>query len=499
MNTPSDTTHKADILIVDDTPDNLRILSQMLILFGYRVRAVTEGALALSVLQNAIPDLIMLDINMPVMDGYETCRRIKADERWRSIPIIFISAMGEVEEKLKAFRAGGVDYITKPFHIEEVLARIDTHVSIRQLQSQLQAANHELAQRLDELSQARAHEYEQRRLAETMRDTISAINQTLNYDEVLDLILDNLARVLPYDTASIMLLSEEKCIQVARARGYEKFGLESLVSLYDQPVENYPVWQQMLEQRTTRVAPYAQQETLWPGQEQLSWVRSAIYAPIQTCTDLLGFLNLESSTAGFFTEEQGERLQIFADQAAVAIEKARLFQETQRLATLDSLTGLSNRRQLLLQAQEEYARARRYQRPLSALMIDLDHFKAINDRFGHPVGDQALKGVASCLRMSLRNTDIYGRYGGEEFLILLPESETPAAIEAAERIRQVVQQLVIETDHGAPKVTISGGLATLLPGQATSLDDLIRNADDALYAAKAAGRNQILAYSPNLT
>jgi two-component system sensor histidine kinase/response regulator len=141
----------SDILVVDDTPANLRLLSQMLAERGYKVRAVLNGSHAITAAQAALPDLILLDIRMPDMDGYQVCQYLKADERTRHVPVLFISALGETEDKVKAFAVGGVDYITKPFQVEEVLARVQTHLTLRNLHRQLQTANAELAQQLAEL------------------------------------------------------------------------------------------------------------------------------------------------------------------------------------------------------------------------------------------------------------------------------------------------------------------------------------------------------------
>jgi two-component system sensor histidine kinase/response regulator len=129
---------KGNVLVVDDAPANLRLLSSMLIEQGYRVRSVISGPMALTASRAAPPDLILLDINMPEMNGYEVCQHLKADERTRDIPIIFISALDETQDKVKAFIVGGVDYITKPFQLEEVLARLETHLSLRNLQKNLQ-------------------------------------------------------------------------------------------------------------------------------------------------------------------------------------------------------------------------------------------------------------------------------------------------------------------------------------------------------------------------
>jgi sigma-B regulation protein RsbU (phosphoserine phosphatase) len=138
----------ADILLVDDTPENLRLLSQALGERGYGVRAVTSGARALESAIAAPPDLILLDIRMPGMDGYEVCRRLKENEQTRAIPVIFISAVDEIQDKVEAFHAGGVDYITKPFRVEEVFARTETHLSLRRLQSRLEQVNVRLEREL---------------------------------------------------------------------------------------------------------------------------------------------------------------------------------------------------------------------------------------------------------------------------------------------------------------------------------------------------------------
>lgn len=145
-----------DILIVDDTPANLRLLSQMLTQRGHHVRAVTSGPRALASAQMSLPNLILLDIKMPEMNGYEVCERLKADARTREVPVIFISALDELQDKVRAFAVGGVDYITKPFQVEEVVARVETHLTLRHLQEQLQSANQKMARELALAGQVQA-------------------------------------------------------------------------------------------------------------------------------------------------------------------------------------------------------------------------------------------------------------------------------------------------------------------------------------------------------
>lgn len=145
---------KADILVIDDTPENLNLLSAMLTEQGYKVRSVTKGSTGLRGANAVPPDLILLDVNMPEMNGYEVCQHLKANDRTREIPVIFLSALGDVLDKVKAFTVGGVDYITKPFQLEEVLARIENHLTIWKLQRQLQAQNERLQQEISERAKA---------------------------------------------------------------------------------------------------------------------------------------------------------------------------------------------------------------------------------------------------------------------------------------------------------------------------------------------------------
>jgi putative two-component system response regulator len=147
--TPGGTTIKT-ILIVDDTPENLRVLLELLKRQGYKVRAVPSGRLALQAAASDPPDLILLDIMMPEMDGYEVCRRLKADAKLCEIPVVFLSALDETLDKVRAFEAGGVDYVTKPFQFEEVRARVETHLRLRRLQLQLEQHNRQLRDRVEE-------------------------------------------------------------------------------------------------------------------------------------------------------------------------------------------------------------------------------------------------------------------------------------------------------------------------------------------------------------
>jgi diguanylate cyclase (GGDEF)-like protein len=178
-----------------------------------------------------------------------------------------------------------------------------------------------------------------------------------------------------------------------------------------------------------------------------------------------------------------------------AYENARLFTQVKHLAVTDGLTGLFNRRHYFSLAVRELALARRRMSPLSAVMVDIDHFKQINDRFGHPVGDRVIAAVAGRLAAGVRTTDLLARYGGEEFALMLPDTGEEGAMTLAERLRAAVGEPPIDTDAGPLTVTISVGVAYLDP-EDRSVEDLLGRADTGLYQAKHDGRDQVALARP---
>jgi diguanylate cyclase (GGDEF)-like protein len=179
-------------------------------------------------------------------------------------------------------------------------------------------------------------------------------------------------------------------------------------------------------------------------------------------------------------------------QAAESIYRARLFEQTERLATTDGLTGLMNHRTFQGRLDEHVAQSQRYGKKLSLILADIDHFKSVNDTYGHPIGDVVLKGVARSLAREARATDLVARYGGEEFAIVMPETDSPGAIAIAERIRVRVAKAVFDTDQGPLRITMSLGVATF-PDDAAKKAALVERADGCLYHAKRHGRDRTIA------
>jgi diguanylate cyclase (GGDEF)-like protein/PAS domain S-box-containing protein len=218
--------------------------------------------------------------------------------------------------------------------------------------------------------------------------------------------------------------------------------------------------------------------------------RSLLAVPLLHREECFGSLALASNTGQAFQEEDQKLLESLAAAATAAIENARLYAEVQRLSMTDTLTELYNRRGLRAVGQREIERARRFERPISVVLLDIDHFKDVNDTYGHPVGDEILRGLAHALRSMLRRVDIIARYGGEEFAVIMPESSLVNAMDTAERVRKYFAATSLLTSAGEIPITLSLGVAEV-SDCILDLDGLIECADQALYKAKARGRNRV--------
>jgi diguanylate cyclase (GGDEF)-like protein len=302
----------ATILVADDEPINRSLIQRRLERAGYRVLTAQNGQEAVEKARDALPDLVILDIMMPVMDGLEACRLIKEDASTQDIPVIFLSARDETEVKVSGLSLGANDYISKPFKAEELLARVDVAMRMKR---------------------------------------------------------------------------------------------------------------------------------------------------------------------------ERDRLRLSAEEARAQTELA------QERAMTDALTGMLNRYGLQRVLAYEHAEARRYNRPLSCLMIDLDNFKTINDTYGHSAGDTALQQVATILTEVVRRSDMVFRYGGEEFLVLLPETDLEGATSLAEKIRATAAAGLFGDGERIFHLTLSAGAASLTDHE--SGNDMIARADVALYQAKEQGRNRV--------
>jgi diguanylate cyclase (GGDEF)-like protein len=227
---------------------------------------------------------------------------------------------------------------------------------------------------------------------------------------------------------------------------------------------------------------------------RLRGIGSLKVVPLRTAQKVLGTVVLGARAEDAFGDEVVRQLEVMAMQAAESIYRARLFEKTERLATTDGLTGLTNHRTFQVRLDEQLAQAQRYGKKLALILCDIDHFKSVNDTHGHPTGDVVLKGVARTLQREARNTDVVARYGGEEFAVIMPETDAAGALVIAERIRERVKALRFDAGGTALQVTLSLGIAAI-PDHARSKADLVERADACLYHAKRSGRDRTVSAS----
>jgi len=343
--------------------------------------------------------------------------------------------------------------------------------------------------------QSEEREREQRTLAEALSNSAAALNSTLKFDDVLDLIIDNVDLVVPHDSANIMLLdTDNDQVSLACHRGYVERGAKDKEMQQQFSLESLPLLAEVARTGRPLVIPDTHMDSFWTTVQATKWVRSYLTVPIQIHKRTVGFLNLDSETPGFFNHNHAERLQAFANHAAIAINNAHLYEEIHALAITDSLTNLHNRRYFDEILEKEYSRHSRSEAELSLLMMDVDHFKAFNDAYGHIHGDECLRQIAKTIEASVsRPPDVAARYGGEEFVCLLPETSLEGAKIVSEKIRQSVMGVAIPHNFSSVSkvVTISVGAATTRCLKGGSPSEIVAVADEQLYLAKSRGRNRV--------
>lgn len=444
---------EATLLVVDDNPVNLGVMVDHLERHGFEVLVALGGFEALERVRYAQPDLILLDVMMPDLDGFETCRRLKHEEASRDIPVIFMTALADVDSKVTAFAAGGVDYVSKPFQVEELLARVRTHLALRRAQLELMAGKTRLeaevcTRRAVEVS-LRDSEMRHRRLFETAGDGILVV------DCETDTVVDMNAQC-----------SEILECDIEAARGRRPEDIPALVNLGGaRPLTDI-----------LREAGQAK----W---DDWSWLKT-------DGTDV----SVEILAT---TYRAGERLLAqctFRDIRARKAAEARV----RYLAMHDALTGLPNRTLLMDRLTQAVAHARRDRGHVGLLLLDLDHFKNINDSLGHFIGDGLLEEVARRLRSVLREGDTPARLGGDEFVVAACGLAGPADAEAlAQRIHLALEPVFNIQGHNL-HVGASIGIS-LYPEDGDTPAALLQAADTAMYESKKKERGSYRLFSHDLS
>jgi diguanylate cyclase (GGDEF)-like protein len=329
-------------------------------------------------------------------------------------------------------------------------------------------------------------------------DALERLNRVTKPAQVFDTVLEVADGLVPLAFGAVTVMEEEDgrpAHRVARVRKDEAAraipALEGLVLPDDKGLAASVL--RLGSALPARGVDASRVQVLDPG-TRLKGIGSLKVIPLRAAQEILGTVVLGARAADAFDDDVVRQLEVVAMQAAQCIDRARLFEKTERLATTDGLTGLTNHRTFQARLDEQLAQAARYGKKLALILCDIDHFKSVNDTHGHPMGDVVLKGVARTLQKEARTTDVVARYGGEEFALVMPETDAAGAAVIAERIRERVKALRFDTGTGPLKVTLSLGIAAL-PDDARDKTALIERADGCLYHAKRSGRDRTVSAS----
>jgi two-component system cell cycle response regulator len=480
----------AVILVVDDEPDILSLDRLILEREGWQVITSGDGVDAIQKAIDRQPDVILLDVMMPRMNGYQVCRLLKNDAQTVGIPIIICTVRSLESEKLYAYTSGADFYLVKPFdppQLVQLVRKILSGRPPRPARDALRApARHPTS---TDTILSDVNRLLDRRLMELtiLQHLTRAMAGTLHLDGVLGIVLQSIVNDLGYPGGMIFLLGEGGLLEERVAQG-PPLSIDSA---------RYPVFGRALSEGKA-VTLDAEEMIQAAPQQFRARVQSptAILVPVQAKGRPIGLIVVES-TSRAVDRDQREFLLTLAAQSGLAIENANLYARTLQLSITDGLTGLYNYRHFSERLEMELARSRRYKVPLGLLLIDVDRFKAFNDRHGHLVGDEALKTVARVLRSNTRDVDVVARYGGEEFCVILQEIGSAEITGYAERIRDAVAAARIPgLDGEALGITVSIGVAVSPAGE-LSAHEFIRRSDQALYIAKDGGRNRVCLWEEN--
>ncbi len=456
------------IMIVDDEPLNVKVLTAKLSSEKYEITAALNGHEALQKAVVELPDLILLDIMMPDMDGYEVARRLKRDPRTDSIPIIMVTALDGTDDKVKALEAGAEEFLNKPVHTIELLARVQSMLRLKQYKDQLTIQKASEAFFNVPLDQdepvSENNDLPMILLLEDNEKDVRLIQNHL-YGEPYEIILAE-------DGKEAFSLINEKKIDLV------------LLDILLPDMDGFEVCRRIKEMEQTRDIQVVMITCLHDLDSKVKGIE------IGTDDYLIKPIDSRELKARVKTLlKKKAYLDILRSNYEIALNSAMM----------DGLTELYNQAYFKRFLDLEVRRSNRYHYPIALVMFDIDDFKGFNDTMGHLAGDDLLKELAQVLKKNVRNTDLVTRYGGDEFSIVLPYINRENAVLLAKRIRESIatHTFLAEGPNATEAVTVSVGIA-LCPDDASAPEVLIQKADEMLYKAKKHGKDQVCAFEHNL-
>ncbi|MGE3770306.1 MAG: PleD family two-component system response regulator [Bdellovibrionales bacterium] len=452
----------ARILIVDDNPLNIKLLAARLSREYYVVETVTDGFQALDAVRKNIPDIILLDVMMPGMDGFEVCRKLKEEAVTRHIPVVMVTALTDVSDRVQGLLAGADDFLSKPINEVALLARVRSLLRLKFMMDEWRLRERSAAQYGAAASKA-----------DEERNNIAGAKLLYVGDDQVE--HNRMAQALDIENISLAhVRNNEDAVAHLKAHPCEavlvamRVGDESAMHLIAE----------------VRSAEQTRQMPVVMVADDVDIIRVAKALELGATDYILRPVDGNELLARMRTQIR---------QTRTYLRLRENYERSLAMALTDPLTGAYNRRYLDIHLPRLFERARQSSRPLSVIMLDIDHFKKINDTYGHPAGDAVLVELVTRLNKNLRSFDLVTRMGGEEFAIVMPETDLETAEMVAERLRKATANDAFRLDKLSLDlpVTISIGISALQAANDGQPQQIVKRADDALYRAKNAGRNCI--------
>lgn len=449
----------ARVLVVDDVLPNVKLLEARLTKEYFDVLTATSGKEALGIVQREKPDVVLLDVMMPGMDGFEVCRRIKQEPSTAHIPVVMVTALDQSEDKITGLEAGADDFLTKPVKEVALYARVRSLARLKVMMDEL---------RNREVTSAMMGMPDVDKDPSITKDArfLLITNNKQNIAEVSRM-LENVGDV-------VALPGDEASIEKARSGNFDVI----LVDLEMRDADGLRITSRIRSLQETRNVAIL---VLTAPEDTYRIVKALDIGVNDYVSRPLDDLEL---VARVKTQLKRKR---FADRLRENLHMSV------RLATTDAVTGLYNRHYMASHLRTMMQQAVVNKKPLSVAMLDIDHFKRVNDTYGHAAGDEVLAEFARRVSGNVRGLDMAARYGGEEFVVIMPDCTNDIALKVGERLRKAVagEPFHIPSHDLDIDVTVSIGIATMVEGDKDG-GPLLERADEALYKAKSNGRNQVV-------
>lgn len=476
------------VLLVEDSETQLKFLRDGLAQNGFEVETAMNGAEAYKKLFEYIPDIVVSDIMMPVIDGYQLCRMIKNIDETKKIPVILLTVLDKKIDSFWGKKAGAQLFLSKTIDMNELVRNINATLRRYPLTDEYKA-NIALKASSDNSAQTRLNNILNDLLLKSVfANEFRNLSDFLNYERILvEKLFSLMSSFVEYSVAGVFFASPDDYAENilyldTLGRNINKSVLSDV---------QYDFFKKMEEFKTLKNTKFEVVRILL-GKEtsyEFSDLKSKIIIPLMFDKKLIGGIcfytrqNMDYASFRYFDIMISELLAIF--------KMKYQYTEKEFMSVLDGLTGLYNRRQFEIGLEQEYNRTKRHPSDFSLAILDIDFFKKVNDTYGHQYGDYVLKTVASLMKQAFRKTDLLYRYGGEELIMIMPETNIEGAIIPVQRLRRMIEEYDFDYNGVKAKVTASIGL-TMNYQEFNSPADILKSADEALYKAKESGRNRVV-------